>query len=60
MSDAQKQEQDELQKYLEAKAKQDQEGEQEAKPRSAYEACVLKESDKVRELIAEAKRIIEK
>ena len=56
MSDAQKQEQDELQKYLEAKAKQDQEKEQEAKPLSAYDACVLKESDKVRELIAEAKK----
>ena len=60
MNNAQKQEQDELQKYLEAKAKQDQEKEQKVKPLSAYDACVLKESDKVRELIAEAKRIIEK
>ena len=60
MSDAQKQEQDELQKYLEAKAKQDQEGEQEAKPLSAYEACVLKESDKVRELIADAQNQTQK
>ena len=57
MNNAQKQEQDELQKYLEAKAKQDQEGEQEAKPLSAYEACVLRESARVRELMAEARRI---
>ena len=49
-------EQDELQKYLEEKAKQEQEKEQKAEPLSAYEACVLKESAKVRELIAEAKR----
>ena len=56
MSDAQKQEQDELQKYLEAKAKQDQEKEQEAKPLSAYEACVLRESAKIHELINEAQR----
>ena len=51
-----KNEQDELQKYLEEKAKQEQEKEQEAEPLSAYDACVLKESDKVRELIAEAKK----
>ena len=51
-----KNEQDELQKYLEEKAKQEQEKEQKAEPLSAYEACVLKESAKVRELIAEAKR----
>ncbi|MGX8220930.1 hypothetical protein ACWS81_09250 [Psychrobacter celer] len=50
-------EQDELQRYLEEKAKQDQEGEQEAKPLSAYEACVLRESARVRELMAEARRI---
>ena len=47
-------EQDELQKYLEEKAKQEQEKEQEAEPLSAYEACVLKESAKIHELIAEA------
>ena len=47
-------EQDELQKYLEEKAKQAQEKEQEAEPLSAYEACVLKESAKIHELIAEA------
>ena len=53
-------EQDELQKYLEEKAKQDQEKEHESEPLSAYDACVLKESAKIHELIAEAKRIIEK
>ncbi|MFZ3075949.1 MAG: hypothetical protein WA114_07210 [Psychrobacter glacincola] len=47
-------EQDELQKYLEEKAKQEQE--QEAEPLSAYEACVLKESARIHELIAEAKQ----
>ncbi len=47
-------EQDELQKYLEEKAKQEQE--QEAEPLSAYEACVLKESAKIHELIAEAQK----
>ena len=49
-------EQDELQKYLEDKARQAQEKEPQAKPQSAYEACVLRESDKVRELMAEAKK----
>ena len=48
--------QDELQKYLEEKAKQEQEKEQEFEPLSAYEACVLKESTKIHELIAEAQR----
>ncbi|MBB3106675.1 hypothetical protein FHS24_001176 [Psychrobacter luti] len=47
-------EQDELQKYLEEKAKQEQEKEQEAEPLSAYDACVLKESARIHELIAEA------
>ena len=51
-------EQDELQKYLEEKAKQEQEQEmkkeQEPEPLSAYEACVLKESARIHELIAEA------
>lgn len=51
MSDSQ---QDELQKYLEVKAKQEQEKEQESEPLSAYDACVLKESAKIHELIAEA------
>ena len=49
-------EQNELQKYLEEKAKQAQEKEQAAEPLSAYEACVLKESAKIHELIAEAKK----
>ncbi len=55
-----KNEQDELQKYLEEKARQEQEQEmkkdQESEQLSAYEACVLKESAKVHELIAEAQR----
>ena len=46
--------QDELQKYLEEKAKQEQEKEQEPEPLSAYEACVLRESAKIHELITEA------
>ncbi|WP_372828966.1 hypothetical protein [Psychrobacter maritimus] len=49
-------EQDELQKYLEEKAKQEQEKEQEPEPLSAYEACVLRESAKIHELIAEAQK----
>ena len=56
MSDSQHDEQDELQKYLEEKAKQEQEKEQEPEPLSAYEACVLKESAKIHELIAEARK----
>ncbi len=53
MSDS---EADKLEKYLAEKSTQDQEKEQEAKPLSAYDACVLKESAKIHELIAEAKR----
>jgi hypothetical protein len=51
-------EQDELQKYLEEKAKQEQEQEkeQEAEPLSAYDACVLKESARIHELMAEAQK----
>ena len=48
-------EKDDLQKYLEEKAKQDQEKEQDPESLSAYDACVLKESAKIHELIAEAK-----
>ncbi len=57
MSDSQHNEQDELQKYLEEKAKQEQELEkgQESESLSAYDACVLKESAKIHELIAEAR-----
>ena len=47
---------DKLEKYLEEKAKQAQEKEQESKSLSAYDACVLKESAKIHELIAEAQR----
>ncbi len=49
---------DKLEEYLAEKARQDQEREQESEPLSAYEACVLRESDKVRDLIAEAQRHI--
>lgn len=58
MSNSQPNEQDELQKYLEEKAKQEQEKqkEQEPEPLSAYEACVLKESARIHELIAEAQK----
>lgn len=57
-------EQDELQKYLEEKVKQEQEQEkqkeQEPEQLSAYEACVLRESARVKELIAEAQKEIKK
>lgn len=56
MSDS---EADKLEKYLAEKAKQDQEKEQESEPLSEYEACVLRESDKVRELIAGARNGLE-
>ena len=39
-------EEDKLEKYLAEKAKQAQTDEQEAKPLSAYDACVLKENAK--------------
>lgn len=58
MTDSQHDEQDELQKYLEEKAKQELEDQQqqEAEALSEYEACVLRESARVKELIAEARR----
>ncbi len=56
MSNSQQDEQDDLQKYLEEKAKQEQEKQHEAEPLSAYDACVLKESAKIHDLIAEAQR----
>ncbi|WP_379543624.1 hypothetical protein [Psychrobacter sp. R86515] len=60
MNNSQKDEQNDLQKYLEEKAKQEQEQEekeeQEPEPLSAYDACVLKESAKIHELIAEAQK----
>ena len=53
-------EQDELQRYLEEKARQEQEQEkqkeQEPEQLSAYEACVLRESAKIHKLIAEAQK----
>ena len=51
-------EQDELQKYLEEKAKQDHEQkvEEESQTLSAYDACVLRESAKIHELIAGAQK----
>ena len=48
-----------LERYLAEKAKQGQEKEQESKPLSAYDACVLKESAKIHELIAEARKGLE-
>lgn len=56
MSNSQPNEQDELQKHLEEKAKQEQAKQQEDEPLSAYEACVLRESAKIHELIAEAQK----
>ena len=60
MNNSQTDEQDDLQKYLEEKAKQEQEQkekeEQEPEQLSAYDACVLKESAKIHELIAEAQK----
>ena len=58
MNNSQKDEQDNLQKYLEEKAKQEQEKKEEQEPEqlSAYDACVLKESAKIHELIAEAQK----
>ncbi|WP_201534639.1 hypothetical protein [Psychrobacter ciconiae] len=51
-------EQNELDKYLEAKAKeakQEEDNAQESQPLSAYEACVLKESARVRALMEGAR-----
>ncbi|MBO1531411.1 hypothetical protein J3492_09335 [Psychrobacter sp. F1192] len=59
MSNSQHNEQDKLQKYLEEKAKQEQQQEkqkEEPAQLSAYEACVLRESAKIHELIAEAQK----
>ena len=54
--DEQNDEQDELQKYLAKKDQQDREKALAVEPLSAYEACVLKESARVKELVAEARR----
>ena len=47
---------DKLEKYLAEKVRQDQEKEQDSESLSAYDACVLKDSTKIHELIAEAQR----
>lgn len=63
MSNSQHNEQDKLQKYLEEKAKQEQQQEkqkEEPAQLSAYEACVLRESAKIHELMAEAQKEIKK
>jgi len=60
MSNSLYNEKNELQKYLEEKARQEQEEkmkkDQEPEQLSAYEACVLKESARIHELIAEAQK----
>ena len=45
---------EELEAYFKQKAEQEQQKEQASQELSAYEACVLKESARVKELIAEA------
>ena len=57
MSHSQQDEQQKLEEYLEAKAKEEKESQQqqEAEPLSEYEACVLRESARVKELMAEAR-----
>jgi hypothetical protein len=57
MSHSQQDEQQKLEEYLEAKAKEEQESQQQqdAESLSEYEACVLRESARVRELMAEAR-----
>ncbi|MGE6480947.1 hypothetical protein ACQKEI_06215 [Psychrobacter namhaensis] len=50
---------DKLENYLAEKAKQDQKKEQESESLSAYDTCVLKESAKVKGLIAEARKGLE-
>lgn len=45
---------EELEEYFKQKEEQKKQAEQEAKELSAYEACVLKESARVKELIEQA------
>lgn len=45
---------EELEEYFKQKEEQQKQAEQEAKELSAYEACVLKESARVKELIEQA------
>lgn len=58
MSHSQQDEQQKLEEYLEAKAKEEQENQQqqEGESLSEYEACVLRESARVKELMAEAQK----
>tara|TARA_B100001179_G_scaffold111016_1_gene79164 strand:+ start:25 stop:228 length:204 start_codon:yes stop_codon:yes gene_type:complete len=58
MSHSQQDDQQALEQYLEAKAKEEKEcqQQQDAESLSEYEACVLRESARVRELMAEAQR----
>ena len=57
MSHSQQDEQQKLEEYLEAKAKEEQENQQqqEGESLSEYEACVLRESARVKELMSEAR-----
>ncbi|WP_025644978.1 MULTISPECIES: hypothetical protein [unclassified Psychrobacter] len=57
MSHSQQDEQQKLEEYLEAKAKEEKESQQQqdAESLSEYEACVLRESARVKELMAEAR-----
>jgi len=61
MSNSPQDEQQALEQYLEDKAKEEKESQQqqEAEPLSEYEACVLRESARVKELMAEAKKGLE-
>ncbi len=61
MSHSQQDEQQKLEEYLEAKAKEEQKSQQqqEGESLSEYEACVLRESTRVKELMAEAKKGLE-
>ncbi|WP_298978013.1 hypothetical protein [uncultured Psychrobacter sp.] len=65
MSNSPQDEQQALEQYLEEKAKQEQQQQQqqqqqqESEPLSEYEACVLRESARVRELMVEALKKVE-
>ena len=62
MGHSQQDEQQKLEEYLEAKAKEEQENQQqrEAESLSEYEACVLRESARVKELMAKAREEIKR
>jgi len=61
MSHSQQDEQQKLEAYLEAKAKEEKESQQQqdAESLSEYEACVLRESARVKELMVEALKKVE-